>query len=131
MFRFVQWIIEGQPVRVNGDGNQSRGFTYIDDIVRGTILATKPLGYEIVNLGGHEVISINDLVKLTEELTGLKANVQYGPPNLADMLTNQADVSKAMELLGWEPQVNLRMGLKNLIDWYLQEREWAKDVLTP
>lgn len=131
MFRFVQWIIEGQPVRVNGDGNQSRGFTYIDDIVRGTILATKPLGYEIVNLGGHEVISINDLVKLTEELTGLKANVQYGPPNLADMLANQADVSKAMELLGWEPQVNLRMGLKNLIDWYLQEREWAKDVLTP
>ncbi len=131
MFRFVQWIIEGQPVRVNGDGNQSRGFTYIDDIVRGTILATKPLGYEIVNLGGHEVISINDLVKLTEELTGKKANVQYGPPNLADMLANQADVSKAMELLGWEPQVNLRMGLKNLIDWYLQEREWAKDVLTP
>lgn len=131
MFRFVQWIIEGQPVRVNGDGNQSRGFTYVDDIARGTILATKPLGYEIVNLGGHEVISINDLVKLTEELTGKKANVQYGPPNLADMLANQADVSKAMELLGWEPQVNLRMGLKNLIDWYLQEREWAKDVLTP
>ena len=131
MFRFVQWIIEGEPVRINGDGEQSRGFTYIDDIARGAILATKPLGYEIVNLGGHEVISINDLVKLTEELTGKKAIIQHGPPNLADMRTNQADVSKAKELLGWNPQVNLREGLKNLIDWYLQEREWAKDVLTP
>jgi UDP-glucuronate 4-epimerase len=61
MFRFVQWIIEGQPVRINGDGNQSRGFTYVDDIARGTIAALKPLGYEIINLGGHEVISINEL----------------------------------------------------------------------
>lgn len=131
MFRFVQWILEDKPVRINGDGNQSRGFTYIDDIVRGIIAALKPLGYEIINLGGHEVININDLVKLTEELTGLKANVQYGPPNLADMLTNQADVSKARQLLGWEPQVTLRVGLKNLIDWYMTERDWAKDVLTP
>ncbi|HND48781.1 MAG TPA: NAD-dependent epimerase/dehydratase family protein, partial [Anaerolineales bacterium] len=131
MFRFVQWILEGQPVRINGDGNQSRGFTYIDDIARGTIAALKPLGYEIINLGGHEVISINELVTLTEELTGKKAIVQHGPPNLADMLTNQADVSKARNLLGWEPQFNLRMGLKNLIDWYQAERDWAKEVLTP
>ncbi len=54
MFRFVQWITEGRPVLLNGDGNQSRGFTYIDDIARGTIQALKPVGYEIINLGGHE-----------------------------------------------------------------------------
>jgi len=131
MFRFVQWIIEGQPVQIYGDGDQSRGFTYIDDIVRGAILATKPLGYEVINLGGHEVISINELVTLTEELTGIKANVQYGPPNLADMRSNQADVSKARAMLGWEPRVNLREGLKHLIDWYNEERDWAKEVLTP
>jgi nucleoside-diphosphate-sugar epimerase len=131
IFRFVQWIHEGQPIRINGDGNQSRGFTYVDDIARGTIAALKPLGYEIINLGGHEVISINDLVKLIEELTGRKANVQYGPPNLADMFMNQADVSKAREVLGWNPQVNLREGIRNLIDWYVAERSWAKDVLTP
>jgi len=131
MFRFVQWITEGQPVRINGDGTQSRGFTYIDDIVRGTIAALKPVGYEIVNLGGHEVITINGLVELVEELTGKKADVKYGPPNLADMFTNWADVSKARELLGWQPQVNLKQGLSNLIDWYIQERSWARDVLTP
>src|SRR5512147_558287 len=95
LFRFVQWISEGRPVRVNGDGEQSRGFTYIDDIARGTILALKPLGYEVINLGGHEVITINDLISLLEQTIGKRAHVEYGPPNLADMLSNWADVSKA------------------------------------
>ncbi len=131
IFRFVKWVIEGEPIRINGDGNQSRGFTYIDDITRGIIAALKPIGYEVINLGGHEVISINELVTLVEELTGKKANVQYGPPNLADMVMNQADVSKAQELLNWNPQVNLRQGIKNLIDWYYVEREWAKEILMP
>jgi UDP-glucuronate 4-epimerase len=131
LFRFVQWISEGRPVRVNGDGNQSRGFTYIDDIARGTILALKPLGYEIVNLGGHEVITINDSIKLIEELSSKKANVQYGPPNQADMFTNWADVSKAKQLLGWEPRVGLVEGMKRLVDWYSAERSWASGVLTP
>ena len=72
--RFVQWISEGRPVRVNGDGEQSRGFTYIDDIARGTILALKPVGYEVINLGGHEVITINNLIKLIEEVVGKKAD---------------------------------------------------------
>jgi nucleoside-diphosphate-sugar epimerase len=131
IFRFVKWIIEGEPIRINGDGKQSRGFTYVDDIARGTIAALKPLGYEVINLGGHEVITINGLVELVEELTGKKADVQYGPPNLADMFMNQANVTKARELLGWNPQVNLAQGIKNLIDWYYTEREWAKDILMP
>jgi len=131
IFRFVKWIMEVEPIRIYGDGNQSRGFTYVDDIARGTIAALKPLGYEIINLGGHEVISINGLVKLIEDLTGKKANVQYGPPNLADMFMNQANVTKAREMLGWNPQVNLREGIGNLINWYKAERSWAKDILTP
>jgi len=131
IFRFVKWVIEGEPIRINGDGEQSRGFTYIDDISRGIIAALKPVGYEVINLGGHEVISINGLVTLVEELTGKKAIVQYGPPNLADMVMNQADVSKAQELLNWNPQVDLRQGIKNLIDWYYVEREWAKEILMP
>lgn len=131
IFRFVKWIMEGEPIRINGDGNQSRGFTYVDDIARGTIAALKPLGYEVINLGGHEVISINGLVELVEDLTGKKAVVQYGPPNLADMFMNQANVTKARKMLGWDPQVNLREGIGNLIEWYKAERDWAKDILTP
>ena len=129
IFRFVKWISEGQPVRVNGDGEQSRGFTYIDDIVRGIIAATKPLGFEIFNLGGHEVITINDLIKLVEDLVGKKATVQYGPPDLADMRSNWADVSKARQLLGWQPQFTLREGIGQLVEWYRAEREWAKDIV--
>ena len=130
IFRFVQWISEGRPVRVNGDGEQSRGFTYIDDIGRGIISALKPLGFEIINLGGHEVITINNLIRLIEEVVGRKASVQYGPPDPADMFTNWADVTKAGELLGWEPQFNMRAGVERLVEWYNAEREWASKVLT-
>ncbi len=130
MFRFCQWIHEGRPVHVNGNGEQSRGFTYVDDIARGTILALKPVGFEIINLGGHEVITINGLVVLLEELIGCKANVQYGPPNMADMFTNWADVSKAGRLLGWEPRIGLREGVKQLVGWYAAERTWAREIAT-
>lgn len=131
MFRFTQWISEGRQVHVNGDGEQSRGFTYLDDIARGTILALKPLGFEIINLGGHEVITINNLIRLLEEVIGKKAQIEHHPFHPADMLTNWADVSKAGHLLGWEPQVDLREGVGCLVDWYNAERDWAREVLTP
>ena len=130
LFRFVQWITEGRPVLVNGDGEQSRGFTYIDDIARGTILALKPLGYEVINLGGHEVITINNLIKLIEDVVGKQADVRHGPPNPADMFTNWADVSKAGALLGWEPQYDMRAGVEKLVEWYNAERGWASKILT-
>lgn len=130
IFRFVQWISEGRPVKVNGDGEQSRGFTYIDDIARGIIAALEPFGFEIINLGGHEVITINNLIKLVEEVVGRKAIIHYGPADPADMRSNWADVSKAGELLGWEPQFNMRAGIEKLVEWYNAEREWASQVLT-
>ena len=131
IFRFVKWISEGQPVHVNGDGEQTRAFTYIDDIARGVIAALKPLDYEIINLGGHEVITINNLVKLIEDIVGKKAIVEHGPPDLADMRANWADVTKAGDLLGWEPQFSLRSGIEKLVEWYNAEREWASQILTP
>ncbi len=130
MYRFAKWIIEGMPVHLNGDGEQSRGFTYIDDIASGTIAALKPLGYEIINLGGHEVITINDLIEILEKITGKKADIIQHPRHPADMLTSQADVTKAKTLLDWEPQVSLEQGIKNVVEWYLQEQSWAKDIRT-
>ncbi|PWB50225.1 MAG: nucleotide sugar epimerase [Anaerolineales bacterium] len=131
MFRFTQWLSEGREVRVNGDGEQSRGFTYVDDIARGTLLGLQPLGYEIINLGGHEVIKINQLIDLLETLTGRKAQVAHYPAHPADMTTNWADVTKARSLLGWQPAVGLREGVANLVDWYRQESSWASEILTP
>lgn len=131
MFRFTQWISEGRPVRLNGDGTQSRGFTYVDDIARGTLLALKPLGYEIINLGGHEVITINEMIATLEKLIGRKAMIEYLPFHKADMNANWADVSKARRMLGWEPQVSLDEGMRRLVDWYQAERKWTSQVLTP
>ena len=130
MFRFTQWINEGRPVYLNGDGEQSRGFTYLDDIARGTLLGLKPLGYEIINLGGHEVIKINDLIRMLEERLGKKASVVYQPLHPADALANWANVEKAKRLLDWEPQVSLEEGVTRLVDWYLAEQSWASQVKT-
>jgi UDP-glucuronate 4-epimerase len=130
MFRFTKWIEEGNPVQVNGDGEQSRGFTYLDDIARGTILGLKPLGFEIINLGGHEVIKVNELIRVLEELIGKKAQVEHLPLHPADMLANWANVEKARRLLGWEPQVSLQEGIGSLVDWYQKERQWASEIKT-
>lgn len=130
MFRFAQWISEGKPLRVNGDGEQKRGFTYIDDIARGTILALKPLGYEIINLGGHESISINELIAMLEAAIGKKAVVEHGPFDKADMMANWADVTKAGSLLGWEPNISLQEGIARTVAWYQRERSWASQINT-
>jgi UDP-glucuronate 4-epimerase len=130
MFRFAQWISEGRPVRLNGDGQQMRGFTYVDDIARGTISGLQPLGYEIINLGGHETIRINELIGMLEELIGKKAQVEFLPFHPADMFANWANVEKAKRLLGWAPRVSLMEGVKSLVDWYRVERDWACQINT-
>ncbi len=130
MFRFVQWISEGKPLRLNGDGEQKRGFTYIDDIARGTILALKPVGYEIINLGGHESISINKLIEMLEQAIGHKAIIEKFPFDKADMMANWADVTKAGEMLGWEPQVGLQEGIARMVAWYQNEHSWASQINT-
>lgn len=130
MFRFAKWIHENYPLQVNGDGEQSRGFTYVDDIARGTILGLKPLGFQVINLGGHETIKINELIKLFEEKIGQNAKVEYRPAHPADMKANWANIDKAHELLGWQPSVSLDEGVSNLIEWYQAERSWVRLILT-
>ncbi len=131
MFRFIQWICEGKPVRLNGSGEQTRGFTYVDDIARGTILGIKPLGFEVINLGGHETISINQMISQLETLIGRQAQIEFLAAHPADMSANWAKIEKAARLLGWQPQVALAEGVRRTVEWYLAEREWASQILTP
>ncbi|MBN2257117.1 MAG: GDP-mannose 4,6-dehydratase [Anaerolineaceae bacterium] len=128
MFRFTQSIIEGRDLVIYGDGSQRRGFTYLDDIARGTILGLKPVGYRIINLGGQELMSLNELIAVLEQKTGKKARLTYQPFHKADALANWADVSKAREVLNWQPQVQLDEGISRLVDWYYKERSWASQV---
>jgi len=130
IFRFIQWISEGQPLRLNGGGEQTRGFTYVEDIAHGTLLALKPVGYEIFNLGGHESIKMNDLIHMLERRLGRKAIIQALPAHPADMLANWADVSKAGRVLGWEPQVSLAEGLDRTVAWYNLNRDWTSQIDT-
>lgn len=130
LFRFTQWIAEGMPVLVYGDGTQSRDFTYVDDIARGTIAAIKPLSYEIINLGSDEPVVLNDAIARIETLTEKKALIRHEESNPADVKATWADIEKAEKLLGWRPQVRLAEGLTHLVEWYSANRDWAKDIRT-
>ncbi len=135
LFRFVQWISEGQPVIVYGDGRQSRDFTYVDDIARGTIAALSFLTirhpqFEIINLGSDQPVALIDAIRLVEELVGKKAHIEYKPRHPADVLATWADIGKAERLLGWRPQTAFEEGVRRLVGWYQSHREWAKDIST-
>lgn len=129
-FRFVQWVIEGWPVKLYGDGTQERDFTYVDDIAQGTIAALRTGGYEVINLGSSRPVSLNHFLGLVEELAGSKAIVENEPAQQADVMATWADIGKAKKLLGWQPSVSLRDGLTRLVEWYRQNRHWAKEIKT-
>jgi len=130
LFRFVQWISEGRPVTIYGDGQQSRDFTYVDDIARGTVAGLKPFGHEVINLGSDTPVVLMDAVRLIEKLTGNGADLAFAPRHPADVLATWADISKAERLLDWRPQSNFREGVAALVSWYQANRAWAKDVKT-
>jgi UDP-glucuronate 4-epimerase len=129
IFKFINKIVEGKPIMVNGDGEQTRDFTYVDDIATGTIAALKPIGYEIINLGGGlESFSLNYLIKQIEEYTGKKAIIEYKDFPKADLKATLANGNKAKKLFDWQPKMNFNDGLKECIDWYLENRDWAIDL---
>jgi len=129
IFRFIKWIAEGTPMELFGDGTQSRDFTYVDDIARGTIAALKPIGYEIFNLGGgNNPISLNQIIEWIEESLGKKVIIENKPFHKADMKSTWADISKAEQLLGWKPQVDIKEGVENCVQWYRENQSWLKDI---
>jgi len=131
IFRFIRWIAEGESLLLYGDGSQSRDFTYVDDIPEGTLRALKPLGYEIINLGSDHPISLRELIGRIEELLGRKAQVLQRERHPADVPATWADISKAKTLLGWTPRTPLDKGLQQAVEWYIQNRSWAKEIALP
>ena len=131
IFRFIRWIAEGEPIQLFGDGLQARDFTYVDDIARGTIAGLKPLGYEIINLGGGRPVSLRWIIQQLEAYLGKPARWIQQPMHPADVHATWAEITKARTLLGWEPQIRIEEGLKRSVDWYLQNRSWAKEIVLP
>ncbi|GHC04878.1 SDR family NAD(P)-dependent oxidoreductase [Cerasicoccus arenae] len=129
IYRFIKWIDEGVPILLFGDGEQSRDFTFVEDVAAGAIAAEKKVGYEIFNIGGgRNPISLNTIIGWIEEALGKKAEYERKPFHCADMMETWADISKAERLLDWTPKIDVRDGLQRCVDWYLENKSWLKDI---
>ncbi|MBN2477311.1 MAG: GDP-mannose 4,6-dehydratase [Pirellulales bacterium] len=128
VFRFVRRIAEGEPIVVFGDGTQSRDFTYVDDIAGGTIAALKPLGYEVINLGGDRPTQLSDVIDQIAELVGKPPRIERRHAHPADVSATWADIDRARRLLDWSPEISLEAGLGRSVTWYRQNREMALEL---
>ncbi len=128
IFRFIQRIAEGGLVPLYGDGSQERDFTYVDDIVHGTILALRPMGYEIINLGSDRPMAVRQVVALLEKMLRRPARLEHLPLHPADVPATWANVTKARGMLGWTPDTALEEGLQNTVRWYEENRSWASEI---
>ena len=127
-FRFIKWIDEGTPVTLYGDGSQSRDFTYVDDIARGTIQSLSLKGFQVVNLGSNRPFKLSTFIELIEKNLGKKAKLKHYPKNITDMDATWADVAQARKLLKWKADVTLEDGLGRTIDWYKQNKKWVSKI---
>jgi UDP-glucuronate 4-epimerase len=128
IFRFIKWIMEDRPIEVFGDGTQSRDFTYVDDIAEGTILALKPVGYEIINLGGNNPHKLTEIINLIEKYTGKEAKLVNKEFHKADIKATWADIAKAKKILTWEPKVGIEDGIKRTIEWFQGNWNWVSNI---
>jgi nucleoside-diphosphate-sugar epimerase len=120
--RFMLAVIEGQSPVVYGDGEQSRDFTYVENIVDETLRACEAPGASglVFNGGTGARITLNHVLKLLEQITEKTIKPKYDPPRMGDIRDSQADVSLAHKVLGYEPRVLFREGLQRTWDWYKQ-----------
>ena len=128
VFRFIRAVVEGEPLTVYGDGTQRRDFTYVEDIACGTVAALGLRGHQTINLGNDRPISVNDLIRIIEEAVGRPAQVQRQERHEADPLLTWANTGHAREFLGWAPEVPIEEGIRRTVAWYLENRQWAKNL---
>jgi UDP-glucuronate 4-epimerase len=123
--KFTRSILKKQPITVFGDGSTSRDYTYVDDIISGILAAIsyQASPFEIINLGNHYSIRLDQLIGEIEAVMGKKAVIDRQPEQPGDVPRTYADISKARQLLGYEPATPVKEGLKNFYDWFLKHQE--------
>ena len=129
-FSFTKAVLEEKPIPVFGDGSLLRDFTYIDDIVQGTLSAID-LGAsnEVFNLGNNEPKSVIALIEILEKLLGKKAILEFLPTPSIEIPITYADISKSERILGFHPKTSLQEGLEHFAEWYLREIFSSKEGL--
>ncbi len=128
IFKFIKLINEGRPLTIYGDGSQTRDFTHVNDIASGTIKSLKDVGYEIFNLGSNNPVSINEVIQTIENKLDRVATKEFSPRNNADVTSTYADISKASQILHWQPQISFEAGIQMTIDWYMANQEWFTKI---
>ena len=129
IFRFVKWITEEKPVQLNGDGRQQRDFTYVDDVAAGVVKALDhSSGFETINLGSDRPVDLNYVISEIEMAVGKNAIIKNHPFPATDIMATWADISRARDLIGWEPKVGLEQGIALTVEWYLRNRDFAKQI---
>ena len=117
--RFVHAVLNDEEITVYGDGEQTRDFTYVDDVVNATLLAAKSdVAGEVLNIGGGSRMSVNQLIEKIERITGKKAKLEYVEGQKGDVKDTLADITKAKEILNWQPTVKIEQGLEHYIAWF-------------
>jgi len=123
IYHFTEKLLRGEPVPRYGDGSSARDYTFIDDIVAGTLAALDAAApFEIVNLGGSRTTTLQRLIELIADALGTEARVQELPPQPGDVPITFADVSKAKKLWGWEPRVSIEEGIGRFVEWFRTNR---------
>jgi dTDP-glucose 4,6-dehydratase len=118
---FLKQALSDQPLTVFGDGSQTRSFCYVDDLIRGLVALAESDVHEPVNIGNPNELSLLDMANLIIELTGARSEVQHEPLPVDDPQIRQPDITRAGDLLGWAPDVELRDGLTRTIRYYTEE----------
>jgi UDP-glucuronate 4-epimerase len=118
-YKVADNIVFGREVPLYNNGNMQRDWTFVDDIVAGVVAALdRPLGYEIINLGRGQPVLLSDFVNLFEKLAARKANLVPAPMPDTDILVTWADISKAGNLLGYQPKTSIEAGVTEFWRWY-------------
>jgi UDP-glucose 4-epimerase len=114
---FITAIAEGRPIRIDGDGEQRRDFTYVSNVVEGTILAADAASANgrIFNVAASAPASVNQVAELIGQILGKDVNKEHAPPRAGDIRDSWADITAARETFGWEPSVGLEDGLRRTV----------------
>ncbi|RLJ31482.1 UDP-glucuronate 4-epimerase [Chryseobacterium sp. 7] len=126
--KFVKLISADQKIPFYGDGSTARDYTYIDDIIDGITksilyLETHSGVYEILNLGENQVITLSEMVNTIEMALGKTANKKILPMQPGDVTKTNADITKAMGLIGYKPATDFQNGIKKFVEWFLRKRQ--------
>jgi UDP-glucuronate 4-epimerase len=121
--KFTDAIHHGRSIPQFGDGSTRRDYTYIDDIVQGVMGALRYEGphFDIFNLGENQTTTLSELISAIESALGKKAIIECLPEQQGDMPLTAADITKARELLGYNPQTKIREGIPKFVEWYLNK----------